>query len=220
MAKQGMIDDLQMPESRRQILLALKEQSSLTADDLAAQLDISAVAVRRHLDNLKHSGLIEYEEVRQGMGRPSYVYSLTGKTDQIFPRNYEELAQDVLDTIRDLYGEDAVDAIFDKRFEKIKEIYQKEIDGQTLQERIEQLVALRQKDGYMARWQKNEDGTFIMTERNCPIQSIAAECCEACAQDLQLFVELLDANVKREDHLVQGDDACSYQIAPREIVLY
>lgn len=215
MAKQGMLDELQMPESRRQILLALKERGGLTADDLANMLKISAVAVRRHLDNLKHSGLIEYQEVRQGMGRPSFVYSLTEKTDHIFPRNYEELAQDVLDTIRDLYGQDAVDAIFDKRFTKIKEIYKTKVDGQTLEERIGQLARLRQEDGYMAVWQGNDDGTFIMTERNCPIQSVAAGCCEACAQDLQLFVELLDAEVIREDHMVQGDDACSYQIVPR-----
>ena len=220
MAKQGMIDDLQMPESRRQILLALKEKGELTADDLATMLEISAVAVRRHLDNLKHSGLIEYQEVRQGMGRPSYVYSLTDKTDHIFPRNYEELAQDVLDTIRDLYGQDAVDAIFDRRFEKIKEIYQKKVDGQTLQERLDQLVSLRQQDGYMAQWQHNDDGTFVMTERNCPIQSVAANGCSVCAQDLQLFVELLDADVARQDNLVQGDNACSYQITPRQIVLY
>ena len=215
MAKQGILDELQMPESRRQILLALKERGGLTADVLAEMLQISAVAVRRHLDNLKHSGLIEYRELRQGMGRPSFIYSLTEKTDHIFPRNYEELAQEVIDTIRDLYGQDAVDAIFDKRFEKIKEIYKKQIDGQTLEERIAQLAQLRQQDGYMAIWQDNDDGTFIMTERNCPIQSVAAGSCEACAQDLQLFVELLDADVSREDHLMQGDDSCSYQISPR-----
>lgn len=215
MAKQGMIDELQMPESRRQILLALKERGGLTADDLAAMLKISAVAVRRHLENLKHSGLIEYKEARQGMGRPSFVYSLTDKTDHIFPRNYEELAQDVINTIRDLYGQDAVDAIFSKRFEKIKGIYKTKVNGQTLEERIAQLSRLRQEDGYMAVWQGNDDGTFIMTERNCPIQSVAAGRCEACAQDLQLFVELLDADVARQDHLVQGDDACSYQISPR-----
>ncbi|NIP25340.1 MAG: transcriptional regulator [Phycisphaerae bacterium] len=216
MAKQGMLEELQMPKSRRLILLALKEQGGKTADELAVLLKISAVAVRRHLDNLKHAELIKYEEVQQGMGRPKFVYSLTEKAEHIFPRNYEELAHDILDTIRELYGQEAVDAIFAKRYQKIKETYTAQINAETLQERLDQLTKLRRTDGYMADWTVGENGTFILTELNCPIQHVAEGCCQACEQDLKLFNELLDAEVTRQDHLIQGDQACSYAIIPKE----
>jgi len=216
MAKQGMLEEFQIPASRRQILVALKEKGGLTADELAARLKISAVAVRRHLDNLKNAGLVTYKEVKQGMGRPSFVYSLTDKTDHIFPRSYEELAHDIILIIQSLYGQEAVDTIFEKRFEKIKEIYEPQVNAKTLTGRLDQLVRLRQSDGYMADWKTNDDGTFIITEMNCPIQNVAEGCCQACQQDLQLFTDLLDANVTRQDHLVQGDNACSYQITPKE----
>lgn len=215
MAKQGMLEALQMPKSRRLILIALKENSGLTADTLAEMLAISAVAVRRHLDNLRHAGLIQYEEVRQGMGRPSFVYSLTTKADHIFPRNYEDFAHDMLDAVRDLYGQEAVDAIFAKRFQKIKEVYEPKVNAATLNGRLEQLVELRRQDGFMAEWDTIEEGHYILTELNCPIQQVAEGCCQACEQDLQLFVELLDADVTRQDHLIQGDKACSYQIRPK-----
>ena len=215
MAKQGLIPELQMPESRRLILLALKENGGLTADTLAEKLNISAVAVRRHLDNLKMAGLVTYEEVRQAMGRPSFVYRLTAKANQIFPRSYEELAHDMLKTIQDIYGPEAVDAIFADRFKKIKEFYKTQVSASTLVGRLEQLVQLRQQDGYMADWAENEDGSYTLVEPNCPIQNVAEGCCQACEQDLQLFVELLDANVEREDHLVQGDNACSYKVKPK-----
>lgn len=215
MAKHGMLQELQMPESRRLILIALKENGGLTADRLASMLEISAVAVRRHLDNLKNAGLVDYDEVRHGMGRPKFVYSLTAKTDYIFPRNYEELAHDIIEIVKELYGPEAVEAIFAKRFQRIKKAYEPRVNASTLDGRIEQLVSLRQQDGFMANWQPNEDGTFVLTELNCPIQNVAEGCCEACEQDLQLFVELLDADVLRQDHLVQGGNACSYQISPK-----
>lgn len=216
MAKQGMLQELQMPKSRRLILVALKENGGMTADALAAMLKISAVAVRRHLDNLKHADLIQYEEVRQGMGRPSFVYSLTGKANHIFPRNYEDLAHDMLDAIRDLYGQEAVDAIFAKRLQKIKDIYQPRVNAPNLPGRLEQLVELRRTDGYMADWETRDDGTYVLTELNCPIQQVAEGCCQACDQDLQLFVELLDADVTRQDHLLQGGQSCSYAVSPKE----
>ena len=216
MGKQGMLEELQMPKSRRLILMALKEHGHMTADELAAMLNISAVAVRRHLDNLKHADLAQYEEVRQAMGRPSFVYSLTAKANHIFPRNYEDLAHDMLDTIRELYGQEAVDAIFAKRFKKIKAVYSSQIDAQTLSGRLEQLVKLRRIDGYMASWQTGEEDIFILTELNCPIQNVAQGCCQACEQDLQLFSDLLEANVIRQDHLIQGDNACSYRVTPKD----
>ena len=216
MAKQGMLEDLQMPKTRRLILIALKENGGLTADELAAMLNISAVAVRRHLDNLKHASLVHYEEVRQGMGRPRFVYSLTPKADHIFPRNYEDLAHDMLDAIRELYGQEAVDAIFTKRYQKIKDAYEPKVNAPTLMGRLEQLVELRRIDGYMADWKANEEGKYILTELNCPIQHVAAGCCQACEQDLQLFTDLLDAKVVRQDHLLQGDRACTYEIIPKE----
>lgn len=215
MAKDGMLDELQMPKSRRLILIALKENGGLTADELSAMLKISAVAVRRHLDNLKHAHLVTYEEVQQGMGRPSFVYKLAPKADHIFPRNYEDLAHDMLDAVRELYGQDAVDAVFAKRFQRIKEVYSPQVNASTLPGRLEQLVSLRRQDGYMAAYQVNEDGSFVLTELNCPIQQVAEGCCQACDQDLQLFVDLLDANVIRHDHLLQGDNACTYAIKPK-----
>ena len=216
MAKQGMLEELQMPKSRRLILIALKEHNGLTADELSAMLKISAVAVRRHLDNLKHANLITYEEVRQGMGRPSFVYSLAPKSDHIFPRNYEDFAHEMLDAVRELYGQGAVDAIFAKRFQRIKEVYEPRVNAPTLPGRLDQLVQLRRTDGYMADYQVNEDGSFVLTELNCPIQQVAEGCCQACDQDLQLFVDLLDADVIRQDHLIQGGNACSYAIRPKD----
>ncbi|RME49969.1 MAG: transcriptional regulator [Caldilineae bacterium] len=215
MPKQGFLDNLPMPKTRRLILLAIKEHGRLTADELAEMLHISAVAVRRHLETLKNANLVQYEEMPQGVGRPSFVYSLTEEAAHIFPRNYEELAHDMLNTIQELYGQEAVAAIFKKRAQKISQIYRPFVNSPSLEGRIEQLVNLRQADGYMATWEQTDDGSFIVTELNCPIQHVAEECAQACHEDLRLFSNLLDADVILLNHKLQGDNSCCYCIKPK-----
>ncbi len=215
MSKTGLLNDIHMPKTRRLVLLAVKEHGRLTADQLAEMLNISSVAVRRHLDNLKNAQLITYEEVQRGVGRPVFKYYLTPNADHLFPRNYQDLAADVILSVRDIYGKEAVDAIFKKRAEKITHTYKPFINGETLAERISQLVALRQQDGYMATWAKETNNQFTITEHNCPIQHVASACAQACFEDLVLFSNLLNAEVIRIHNQANGDNTCAYKIINR-----
>lgn len=216
MAKVGLLNNIQMPKTRRLILLAMKEHRALTADELAGMLNISAVAVRRHLDNLKHSQLVKHEEIQRGVGRPSFVYSLTEKADHLFPRNYQDLAADIILSVKDLYGQEAVNAIFKKRADKITETYKPFVTASTLEGRVKQLVDLRQNDGYMATWEKTDDAEITITELNCPIQHVAEECAQACHEDMELFSSLLGAEVIRTHNKAQGDSSCAYRIIPKK----
>ena len=202
----------QMPATRRRILTLLKEKGELTADELADLLGISAVAVRRHLTKLERDQLVAYREVQRGMGRPSFVYELGEAADSFFPRRYQELALDVLVTVKDLYGNKAIDQVFEKRSRQIIDRYRRRVNGDTLEDRLEQLTQLREADGYMSSWQPNKDGSYILREANCPIMHVAETCDSACNQDMILLEDLLDAKVTRTDHLVAGDGACCYQV--------
>ncbi|MBN1221499.1 MAG: transcriptional regulator [Anaerolineae bacterium] len=205
----------QMPITRRRILSLLKEEGELTADELARRLGISAVAIRRHLTRLERDNLVTYQEMQRGMGRPSFVYRLGEAAASYFPRRYDELAITVLETIEDLYGRDAIDAIFRMRSEHILEKYRSKINGQTLDARLDQLTRLREADGYMSTWKLTEDGTYILREANCPIVHVAQGCGSACDYDQMLLSNLLEAKVIRKSHLARGDEACSYEIQPK-----
>ena len=205
----------QMPATRRRILKLLKENNELTADELAKLLGISSVAVRRHLTKLESDQLVAYDEVQRGMGRPSYVYRLGEAASSYFPRRYEELATDVLETISNLYGVDAVDAIFRVRSEHLIDTYRAKVTGNTLQERLDQLTQLREADGYMSTWEKAEDGVFVLREANCPIIHVAEGCGSACNYDELLLEDLLKADIERKSHLASGDGACVYHVRSR-----
>jgi iron-sulfur cluster biosynthesis transcriptional regulator SufR len=213
-----MLDEVivtQMPVTRRRILMSLKQNGHLTADELAQNLGITSVAVRRHLTNLERDRLVSHREIRRGMGRPSFFYDLTPQAAALFPRNYDKVATEVLETIRDLYGNDAVDAIFEKRSEELAEVYRPLMAGKTFHDRVQELVRLREEEGYMSSMETADDGALILREANCPIINVAETCCEACDHELALFVDLLDADVVRQDYLLNGDQACSYTVRPR-----
>ena len=205
----------QVPATRRRILISLKERGGLTADELASLLGISSVAVRRHLTNLERDRLVDHEQVQRGMGRPSYVYRLTETARQVFPHNYDQLASHILGAIQELYGEEAIERIFEHRTEELAQSYRPLINGGNLPDRLEQLTQLREADGYMPAWEEQEDGTYVLYQYHCPILHVAEGCSEACAHELALFVDLLDAEVTRQSHQVTGDAQCSYQIRPR-----
>ena len=201
-----------MPLTRRRILTLLKEENELTADQLAELLGISAVAVRRHLTKLESDQLVEYKEVQRGMGRPSFVYHLGEAATSFFPRRYEELATTVLETIKDLYGADAVDAVFRMRSEQFIADYRRKVNGKTLDARLEQLTQLREADGYMSSWERGQDNTYVLREANCPIINVAAGCEAACSHDQAMLETLLNAQVVRKGHLAKGDGACIYEV--------
>jgi len=205
----------QMPLTRRRILTLLKENGELTADELADMLKISSVAVRRHLTKLESDQLVNYREVQRGMGRPSFLYQLGEAASDFFPRRYEELAATVLDTISELYGAEAVDAVFRLRSEDLIRNYRQKVNGRTLDTRLKQLTQLREADGYMSTWEEGGDGIFVLREANCPIIHVAAGCGSACSYDLTLLETLLEAEVVRTDHLASGDDACVYEVRPK-----
>ncbi len=207
--------DSQMPTTRRRILIALKERGSLTADELAALLGISSVAVRRHLTNLERDRLVDHEEMQRGMGRPSHVYRLTEAANHVFPHNYDQLASYVLDSIQELFGQEAINRIFEHRTKELAQSYRPLVNSGNLPDRLEQLTRLREAEGYMPVWEEQEDGTYVLRQHHCPILHVAEGCSEACAHELALFVDLLNAEVTRQNHQVTGDTDCSYQIRPR-----
>ncbi len=211
----GSLIHKQIPTTRRRIMALIKENGELPADELAEYLGISTVAVRRHLTKLESDRLITYNEIQRGMGRPSFVYILGETASSYFPRRYEELATVVLETIQDLYGTEAVDAVFKMRSAHMLESYRQRVNAKSLDKRLDQITQLREADGYMSTWEAEVDGTFILREANCPIIHVAEDCGEACNYDQTLLEDLLDADIERTGHLIHGDGACTYKVKPK-----
>ncbi|WP_048601260.1 helix-turn-helix transcriptional regulator [Rubeoparvulum massiliense] len=200
--------------TRDQIVLLLKREGSMSVGDLAKSLDITEMAVRRHLHTLERDMLIHSTLVRQAMGRPSHVYSLTEEAEAHFPNNYAELVVEILQDMEAVAGKEKVDRFFERREQRLHNEMQKVISTDlSLPQRVERLVQFQNERGYMAEWDQDADGRYIVRELHCPIADVARQFEKACHCELQLFTNVLQARVERTQCMALGTgEHCVYTV--------
>ncbi len=205
----------EMLTTRRQILDLLRTRGGLTAKDVAKELGITTMGVHRHLVALEREGLTQARLVRQKMGRPTYVYTLTERAlEDLFPKNYSTLATQLLDAVHETQGDHGVSILFAARMEQLLQQYRPRMQGKTLAERVKELAKIQDEAGYMAIWHTSPDG-FILKEQNCAIYRVACRFQEACQFEIELFRRLLDADITRLEHQVKGERYCTYLVRER-----
>lgn len=199
--------------TKDRILTLLKKENLLTVSELSSLLGITEMAVRKHLTTIERDGLLEINEVRQPMGRPLQVYSLSAKAQEAFPNNYGNLTVDFLHDLKELHGEDTIDYLFEKRSERLKNSYLPNMANKDPQQKVEALSNIQDEKGYMADFTKIDDNTYELIEYNCPISAVANNFKKACACETNLFKEVLGTDdVKRITCKADNDDHCRFLI--------
>jgi DeoR family suf operon transcriptional repressor len=205
--------DYQSSSTKQEMLKILKVEKRLTVSELAKRLAISEMAVRRHLHTLERDGLVRTTLVRQGMGRPTKVYELSEKGEELFPQHYKQIALDLLKDLETVVGKGTVETLFRARTKRMKEQYQHDFMGKPFDEKITKLFELQNEQGYMTKLQKDEQGFYHLIAHHCPISEIAKEYRLICSCELQLFKQLLNTSeVVLQSCITKGDDVCHYQI--------
>ncbi|KMK77654.1 helix-turn-helix transcriptional regulator [Alkalihalobacillus pseudalcaliphilus] len=200
--------------STRQVILSLiKRHKERTVSDIANELGITEMAVRRHLQGLETEGLIQARLEKQSMGRPSYKYYLTESGEESFPRNYGALSLEFLKDLESLNGNQVIEELFEKRRERLEDKYKEIVQG-SLEERIAALAKIQDENGYMVEWEQAADGDYRFIEYNCPIAKVAKDYHIACSCEKKLFKNLLNTDhVVRETCAAKDNHAaCVYTI--------
>lgn len=201
--------------TREKIMHMLKTQGGLSAKDITEQLGITSMAVRRHIGTLEKDHLIQSKTVRQPMGRPTAVYSLSPQADVFFPKNYGTIALDLLGELVQESGSAVVDRLFERRMETMKRKYGPLLAGKPFDEQVAALADIQNDNGYMVELSEHA-GEYVLTEYNCPISQVANHYNHACACEKQLFESLLNTDVKRTECLTKGGNKCVYHIQKQQ----
>ena len=199
--------------TKDEILMMLKMNASLTVSEISKELGITEMAVRRHLNTLERDEFIKSSLVRQAMGRPTNLYSLTEKAENQFPKAYQNLALDILDDFfEEEEGTEKVKEIFDRREKRLRKAYEKKMQGMSsLDEKVKALANLQNDKGYIVEMNETEDGYFIK-EYNCPISEVAKVYNFACEGERKLFENVLKAEVESVECMARGDHSCIYVV--------
>jgi predicted ArsR family transcriptional regulator len=199
------------------LLLSLKTRGAQETKALAGQLGVSRQAALQALERLAADGLVTHTDQRRGVGRPRRLWSLSEHGHARFPDTHAQLTLEMLDAIRDEFGEAGIDRLIARREQAAEAAYAAALaPARDLEDRIARLAELRAAEGYMAEWRKVGDG-WLLIENHCPICAAAAACQGFCRAELALFRMALGEGVlvERTDHILAGARRCAYRITAR-----
>jgi predicted ArsR family transcriptional regulator len=205
---------------RRDLLLRLRLDGPSSPDQLATILGASRTGVLQQLRALEAANLVTRQTVKHGVGRPRHLYDVTPEAQDLFPSTYDALATGLLAAIGAVGGDELVEEVFQARRRQLGDRVREQLavripTDAPLSERVRELAEIQAAQGYLAETVIDTDGGIRLTEHNCAIYNVARGTPAACQAELDLFREVLGADVVRETHIASGDRCCSYRIEAR-----
>lgn len=186
------------------VLRAIQLRGKARVNDVAADLGVSASAVRQHLGQLEASGAVRTDKVRDGVGRPYHVYSVTPQGHQLFHNDYGDLARFLLEEVSEMEEPRTFHEVLNRVGQRLAETYRGEIQGGSLAERMQALSEWLERRGVPARIDRIEGG-YELRSYGCPYHNVAIDNHAVCEIERQVMARLLSADVRRVHCILNGD---------------
>lgn len=190
-----------------------------TPVEVAAILGLSGAAVRKQLDQLAVTGLVESSErapygpaaldSKRGRGRPSRVFILTPKGRSRFGQHQESLSLSAVKYVSSTVGSAGV-RDFAATIAKDFVARHNEISAlATIEQRAMALIDALNQDGYAATETPGLHGSTQICQHNCPMIDVAAEFPAICEEETKAFSELTGVHVTRLATIANGNPVCT-----------
>ena len=208
-----------MQTTKSQILGLLKRSCGSTVEELASSLSLARMTVRQHLATLERDDLVTAREVRRATGRPHFLYTLTDKGEETFPKRYDRLADMIIDEVALLEGSEIEglspaekkNLLFRKLARRIAAQYASRVEGKRLEEQVQTVTEILQSESGFAEWRKVEHG-FEILDYNCVYRKVVESQDDLCAWHLELLNQLLGGQVRASGFQSKGGDLCRFVV--------
>lgn len=200
-----------MKSTREKILRTLLAFPGSTINDLAEAVGINGISVRHHLTALEAEDLIKSAEERHGVGRPRLIYSLTEKGIEKFPTSYLQLTKRILETLNQKLSPNALQAFFEEIGAEIAQPYLHDLEGKSLDTRIQLVKTALTNEGFIVELSKDEQA-YTMSSLSCPYYRIGLDHPVVCTIDHTVINKLTGAEIEVESCIFDGADRCTYRI--------
>lgn len=208
-----------MQSTKSQILAHLKRSGGSSVDELATTMGLARMTVRQHLAGLERDGLVLSREERRPTGRPHFLFSLTDRGQEMFPKRYDRMADLILQAAASLdaseiAGLSAIEkkrVLFGKMVEQLGAEYAPKVRGKELAERVAAVAAILQKEGGFAEWRAHDAGYEII-DYNCVYRRVVDTHDDLCDWHLSLLSRLLGREVQCSQFQSRGAESCRFVV--------
>jgi predicted ArsR family transcriptional regulator len=190
----------------------LAARGEATVGEIARELGMNQANIRRHLEVMRAESLVDIRVQRHEIGRPSYVYRLTERGEEL-SGHYPRLVNRMVRRIAALPdgGQELLAQVFEGVAEEVATAYRLKVGGGTIAERVAQTSDALKDEGIVDHWRRDDDGFHLMNT-TCPYRK-AAELTDAPCHADQRTVELLvGAPVQQVARMVDGHAMCEYVV--------
>ncbi len=200
--------------TRDRVMRALLEHGPATAATLASQLELTAAAVRRHLDVLVAEGAAEVRQPRRvrvrGRGRPAKLFALTDFGRSGFHHAYDDLAASALRFLASTAGDQAVLEFARAQVAELEVRHAATVAAAPPAQRARVLAQALSADGYAASTQGAPSGHGEqLCQHHCPVAHVAVQFPQLCEAETEMLSRLLGTHVQRLATIAHGDGVCT-----------
>ncbi len=200
-----------MQATRQQILDYLRRHGRATVKDLDSHLSLTSTGVRQHLTVLEREGLVEAQEERGRVGRPALVYRLTEQGDALYPKSYDELANVLLEEVRELAGGQALQTLLRRVATRFADPYRERVENRPVGERVQEASRIIGERGCLSDCVQDGDD-WLIRQYTCPFPKVAGKNSCVCSLDVEFIRQLVGADARLTTSLLRGDRACTFRI--------
>lgn len=217
-----MLDPKQLEGSpRAEVLRFIQRNGSATIKDLEGAMGVTTTAVREQVERLLREGFLQATRVRGEIGRPFYVYALTEKAQDLFPKDYATLAMLLLQETLALYGPEGLRQLLNRVSSRMAEKFADHTQGKELSQKLLGLVAALGDAGMEVSMLPvaDKEGDFVLTTHTCPYFEVARNHREICDMEQEMMADLLGpgVGVKLSSCILDGQHSCGFHISRIEL---
>lgn len=199
----------------REFLQRLHRLGGGTIQDICADLGVTATAVRQRLDRLQAAGFVVREAVREGRGRPHYIYepSVTGLRE--LGENYAELAMTLWRAVRQIEPPEVREAVLGNVRREMVGRFRQNIHGDGSRQRLSELGHDLSEQGFDV--EVDTTGELpILRGHTCPYPELAHSDSGICELEQEVFAEVVGAPVRLSQCCLDGSNCCEFELVEQE----
>lgn len=204
---------LEIEPKDRQFLQRLHRIGGGTIQELCDDLGVTATAIRQRLVRLQGMGLISREAVREGRGRPYYVYGLTATGLKVLGENYAELALTLWRAIKRIDSPEVRTVVLQHVREEMVRRLGRAVQSESVADRVSELSNGLQEQGFDV--EVDTTGSLpVLRENNCPYLELAHVDPEICSLEQEVFGEVVGAEIQLSQCCLEGSNCCEFELTP------